>query len=155
MRHLSLAALAIGLALAPSTAVAQSTTASPYDSALAQSLGADERGMRSFVLCILKTGPTPVPAGPARDEMFRGHFANMARLAAAGKLAVAGPFDGAGGWRGMYIFAVKDVEEARALVATDPVVMKGEMVPELHPLYSSAALMTINATHARIAKQAP
>lgn len=123
-----------------------------FDDALARSVGADERGMRPYVLVILKTGPTRVPAGPERDEMFKGHFANMKRLAAEGKLAVAGPLDGVDGWRGLYIFAVPEIEEARKLVGTDPVVAKGEMVPEFHKYYGSAALMLVNEGHARVAR---
>src|SRR5262245_34812254 len=52
-----------------------------YDAALARQLGADENGMRSYVLVVLKTGPTPVPKGEKRDAMFKGHFANIQRLA--------------------------------------------------------------------------
>jgi uncharacterized protein YciI len=149
------AALALGLMLA-GAALAQSPAGAPpkvFDEALARSVGADDRGMRSYVLVILKTGPNRVPAGPERDEMFKGHFANMKRLSAEGKLALAGPLDGVEGWRGLYIFAVADIEEARKLVATDPVVQKGEMVPELHKYYGSSALMLVNEAHARVAKQ--
>jgi uncharacterized protein YciI len=124
-----------------------------FDAALAQQVGADEHGMRSYVLVILKTGPTPLPKGEKRSEMFKGHFANMERLANEGKLAVAGPFDGADGWRGMFIFAVKDIEEAKSLTATDPVIVNGEMVAEYHKYFSSAALMLVNETHKKIAKQ--
>jgi uncharacterized protein YciI len=126
-----------------------------FDATLAQKLGADEHGMRSYVLVILKTGPTPVPEGAARDEMFKGHFANMQRLAADGKLAVAGPFggDGKDGWRGLFIFAVKTVDEAKALTATDPVIINGEMIAEYHPLFSSAALMQVNETHQKIVEK--
>ena len=134
---------------APSTPSA----APAFDAALAERLGADEHGMRHYVLVILKSGPTPVPKGDQRTEMFKGHFANMQRLAAAGKLAAAGPLDGVDGWRGLFIFAVKDIDEARALTATDPVIQSGEMVAEYHRLFSSAALMLINETHAKIAKQ--
>lgn len=123
-----------------------------FDESLAKSLGADERGMRPYVLVILKTGPTRVPAGPERDEMYKGHFANMKRLAAEGKLATAGPLDGVDGWRGLYIFAVAEIEEARKLVATDPVVAKGEMVPEFHKYYGSAGLMLVNETHGKVAR---
>jgi len=58
------------LALSTVAAVVQAETPPPatpatatptYDAALAKRLGADERGMRSYVLVILKTGPTPVP----------------------------------------------------------------------------------------------
>lgn len=123
-----------------------------YDSKLAEQLGADERGMRSYVFVVLKTGPKQMPAGPKRDEMFNGHFANMERLAAEGKLVLAGPFDGVDGWRGMFIFAVKDIEEAKKHVATDPVVINGEMVPEFHAFYGSAALMQVNETHRKLVK---
>jgi uncharacterized protein YciI len=128
--------------------------ASAYDEALAKSLGADERGMRSYVLVVLKTGPTRVPDGPERQEMFKGHFANIERLAEEGKLAVAGPLDGVDGWRGLFILAVSDIEEAKRLVGTDPVVMKGEMVAEYHKHYGSAALMQVNDVHKKITKPA-
>jgi hypothetical protein len=35
-------------------------------------------GMRQYVLVVLKTGPNKLPAGPERDAMFKGHFANSA-----------------------------------------------------------------------------
>lgn len=123
------------------------------DTALAQQLGADERGMRHYVLVILKTGPTRVADGPQRTAMFEGHFANMKRLAEAGQLAVAGPFTDKTEWRGLFILAVPTQEEAEALVATDPVIQNGEMVAEYHRLYASAALMAVNATHLRIAPE--
>jgi len=53
----------------------------------------------------------------------------------------------------MFIFAVQDIEEAKALTATDPVIINGEMVAEYHKLYSSAALMLINETHPKLAKK--
>ena len=123
-----------------------------YDAGLAQSVGADQHGMRSSVLVILKTGPTPVPKGEKRDAMFKGHFANMERLAGEGRLAYAGPLDGIDGWRGLFILSVGDIEEAKKLVATDPVIVNGEMIAEYHKHYGSAALMRVNDLHKRIAK---
>lgn len=125
-----------------------------YDAKLAQKLGADSRGMRSYVLVVLKTGPTPIAAGKERDEMFAGHFANMQKLAGVGKLMLAGPFDGTEGWRGLFIFAVNSIDEARELTATDPVIIKGEMVAEYHAWYGSAGVMEIPAIHARIVQNA-
>jgi uncharacterized protein YciI len=123
-----------------------------YDAALAGATGADEHGMRKYVLVILKSSNTPVPAGPERDAMFKGHFANMERLAADGKLVLAGPLDKVDGWRGLFVFAVEDIEEAKKLVATDPVVAQGEMVAEYHRYFGSAALMLVNDWHARLTK---
>ena len=152
MRHFIVAAAFAALLAQPLAAPAQ--PASPtYDAELASRLGADEYGMRGYVLVILKTGPNKMPPGAERDAMFKGHFANINRLAAEGKLAFAGPFDGIDGWRGLYVFAVADIDEARALVTTDPVVIHGEMIPEYHKYYGSAALMLVNEGHRKVAKK--
>jgi uncharacterized protein YciI len=136
---------------AQSTSTAPATPAVPgFDATLASQVGADADGMRSFVFVLLKTGPKRVPDGAERDEMFRGHFANINRLAAEGKLVLAGPFDGVEGWRGMFVLATEDIEEAKKLVATDPVIQKGEMVAEYHKYFASAALMLVNELHGRI-----
>jgi uncharacterized protein YciI len=124
-----------------------------FDAELAKATGADDYGMRRYVLVVLKTGPTPMAPGKERDEMFKGHFANMTRLATEGKLALAGPFDGVDGWRGLFVFAVADIEEAKRLTATDPVIINGEMVAEYHKYYGSAALMLVNETHKKLGKK--
>jgi len=87
--------------------------------------------------------------------MFRGHFANIKRLSAAGKLALAGPFDGVDDWRGLFVFAVPDIAEARKHVETDPVIIKGEMVAEYHPWYGSAATMMIPELHDKLVPGSP
>lgn len=136
--------------LAPVWADEPPGTKPAFDAALAAQLGADEHGMHSYVLVILKTGPTPLPKGEKRDAMFKGHFANMERLASEGKLAYAGPLDGKDGWRGMFIFSVPTIEEAKALAETDPVIINGEMIAEYHVHYGSAALRAVNEMHQRI-----
>lgn len=142
-------ALACTLALAASPALSQAQT----DAELAKSLGGNENGLRSYVLVLLKSGPTPVPAGPERAKMFQGHFANMERLAGEKKLVVAGPSDNANGLRGVFVLATTNMEEAKAWVATDPVIIQGEMVAEYHKFFSSAALMAVNDIHKRISRK--
>ena len=135
----------------PSTA-----TASSFDPELAKKTGADAHGMRRYVLVILKTGPTRMPDGAKRDAMFAGHFANMERLAKEGKLALAGPFaKDPDGWRGLFVFAVESIDEAKALAATDPVIVNGEMVAEYHAWYASAATMLIPELHEKLQPPAP
>ena len=125
-----------------------------FDPELASRLGADERGMKTYVLCILKTGPKDAEIqGDARKEIFAGHFANIGRLADEGKLVVAGPFGkNDRTYRGLYIFNVATVEEAEKLVVLDPAVKAGVFVYELTPWYGSAAMMVVNETHKRIQK---
>jgi uncharacterized protein YciI len=60
------------------------------------------------------------------------HLANIQRLAALGKLLIAGPFPDNGDWRGIFIFKCASLEEAQALVATDPAVQTGRLRVELH-----------------------
>lgn len=156
--------LALGFAAAmllsstPARAQAQAPVLPPpagHDAALAQRLGADARGMRSYVLVVLKTGPTRVPDGAAREAMFAGHFANIQRLADAGKLVLAGPFaQDPAGWRGLFVLAVDSVDEARALVETDPVITQGEMVAEYHRWYGSAGVMIVPEVHRQVAPPA-
>lgn len=153
MKKLTLLSALVMVLAAPPVARAQSAPEAVFDEALARSLGADEYGMRKYVLVILKSGPNKVPAGPERDEMFRGHFANMQRLSDEGKLALAGPLDGVDGWRGLFILAVPEIEDAKKLAATDPVIMRGEMVAEYHKYYGSAALMLVRETHDKVAKK--
>ena len=154
--------LAAALAFAAPAVLAQDAApaASPdaakpaFDADLAKQTGADDYGMRSYVLVILRTGPTRVADPEERKAMFAGHMANIQRLAREGKLAVAGPFgDDTGDWRGLFVFAVGSIDEARALVATDPVIIKGEMVADYHKWYGSAATMLVNELHDKVAKQ--
>jgi hypothetical protein len=39
------------------------------------------------------------------------------------------------------------------LVATDPVIIKGEMVAEYHKYYGSAALMVVNDVHKKVTRK--
>ena len=125
-----------------------------FDPDLAKKLGTDERGMKMYVLCILKTGPKDAEIkGDARKEIFAGHFANIGRLADEGKLVVAGPFgENAKSYRGLYIFNVDTIEEAEKLVVLDPAVKAGVFVPDLTLWYGSAAMMVVSDTHKRIEK---
>jgi uncharacterized protein YciI len=151
-----IAVTALGVAASPmqaQTPPAAGQSGGSYDETLARSVGADDYGMRNYVLVILKTGPTKVPAGAERVEMFRGHMANIARLSKEGKMALAGPFAGEDSWRGLFILAVSEIEEAKRLVATDPVVVKGEMIAEYHKFYGSAALMLVPGASEKIAKK--
>ena len=125
-----------------------------YDAELAKKLGADERGMKMYVLCVLKTGPRDADVkGKERQDIFAGHFANINKLADEGKLAVAGPFGkNDRTFRGLYIFNVATVEEAEKLVVLDPAVKAGVFIADMTLWYGSASLMATPEIHKKISK---
>ncbi len=75
------------------------------------------------------------------------------RLAEEGSLIVAGPFLDDQDIRGIFIFDVRTVEEARRLAETDPAVKAGTLILELHPWYGSAALVEAARIHKSIEKK--
>jgi len=128
---------------------------SPYDAALAARLKADDEGMRTYVMAFLKAGPNRERPSDEAQKLQAAHRANIRRLAAEGKLVLAGPFADNGELRGIYIFDVATVAEAETLTRTDPAILAGQLVMELHPWYGSAALMMVNEVHSKIQKPRP
>lgn len=126
-----------------------------YDDVLAKRLGADDLGMRQYVMCFLKTGPLKVDDAAKRNELMKGHFGMINRLAGEGKLIIAGPFMEGGEFRGIYLFDVKTIDEAQKLTETDPSIKEGYFKVEFIKWYGSAALMEVNSTHKKIAKKNP
>lgn len=131
------------------------TSTTSYDAELAQELGADDYGMRQYVMAFLKAGPNPSADSTEAMELQRAHLDNISRMAEEGDLVLAGPFMDSGEIRGIYIFDVQTVEEARKLTETDPAIQSGALEMELHPWYGSAALMQINKIHGQISNQNP
>ncbi len=70
---------------------------------------------------------------PVTEELQKAHIANIQRLAAMKKLVVAGPFGDNGNLRGIFVFRVASLDEAKQLSATDPAVQAGRLVVDLHP----------------------
>lgn len=123
-----------------------------YDSLKAYKYGADDYGMRQYVMAFLKKGPNRDRDSVETYELQRAHLNNITRMAEEGTLVAAGPFLNDGDLRGIYVFNIKTVEEAEELVATDPAIQAGSLTMELIPWYSSAALMEINELHKKLAK---
>jgi uncharacterized protein YciI len=112
-----------------------------YNKHLADSLGADDYGMKTYMFVILKTGPVQVTDKAKRDSLFAGHLKNIQRLANIGKLAVAGPMQtNDKNYRGILILNVNTIEEARKLLATDPTIEAKLLEAEIYGWYGSAAL---------------
>ena len=126
---------------------------SGFDPELAETLGADEYGMKQYVMAFLKAGPNRGQDSLTAANLQRAHLDNIHRLAEEGKLVLAGPFLDAGKVRGIYVFNVSTVEEAKELTQTDPAIQAGRLVMELHPWYGSAALLKVNEWHENVAEK--
>lgn len=124
-----------------------------FDSLLAQQLEADDYGMKQYVMAFLKRGPNRDQDSATAVRLQRAHLDNIIRLADEGMLVLAGPFMDTGNIRGIYVFNVKTVEEARKLTATDPAIKAGRLEMELHPWYGSAALMKVYEISKKISKK--
>ena len=125
-----------------------------YDSILAKSLGADDYGMKNYILVILKTGSANIIDKKIKDSLFAGHFKNMNDLSAKGKLIVAGPFKtNENKFRGLFILAVKTIEEAKQLVNNDSCVKEKLFEVEYYEWYGSAALPEYLKLHEKIEKK--
>jgi len=126
----------------------------PIDSTIIEKLGADEYGMKHYVIAILKRGPNRTKDSTEAAELQKAHLENIMRLADEGKLVIAGPFmDDIDDVRGIYIFDVETIEEARKLTETDPAIQAGSLVMELKPWYGSAALMFVPEIHKKLEKK--
>jgi len=128
------------LLMASGTCLAQSNNPQ-YDAQLAQKLGADEYGMKTYVMAFLKAGPNRIKDSVARNELQMAHLKNIMRLANEGKLVVAGPLQkNAKDYRGIFILNVKTIEVAKMLLETDPAIKSGLLDSEFYGWYGSAAL---------------
>jgi uncharacterized protein YciI len=70
---------------------------------------------------------------PATEAIQKAHLENIKKLADMKKLVVAGPFGDNGRLRGIFVFKVDSIDEARSLAVTDPAVQAGRLALQIHP----------------------
>jgi len=124
-----------------------------FDSARARDYGADEYGMKKYVMAFLKKGPNRDLDSTEAASLQIAHLNNIRKMAEQGKLVLAGPFFDEGDIRGIYIFNVDNIREAEELTQTDPAIQAGSLIMELREWYGSAALQALNEIHKTIEKK--
>ena len=133
--------------------VAAQTPNPSYDPDIASKYGGDEYGMKQYVLVMLKTGTNTTTDKELVGKLFRGHMDNIGRLAADGKLVVAGPMSkNDKSYRGIFILNVQTIDEAQKLLETDPAIKEKLLDAELYLWYGSAALPAYMEIHNKIEK---
>ena len=87
----------------------------------------------AYTLVLLRSGPK---YGSAEAQaIVWEHGRRNFELRAAGKLAIVTPVADDTDLAGVGIFTT-DIDETRALMAADPAVVAGVLVPEVHPIRS-------------------
>ena len=89
--------------------------------------------LEQLVLGFLMRGTNTSRTSADAAAIQKGHLAYMAKLHEAGKLAVAGPFMDDAPMRGIVIYRVATIAEAKAHAAEDPAVKAGRLVIDPHP----------------------
>ena len=106
--------------------------------------------MTTYALGILRKGPSWTAADtPETRSLQAAHMANIQKMAATGKLIVAGPMGDEGDLRGVFIFQETTPDEARAMMAADPAVKAGRFIPEVHAWFAAAGLKVNPPTNAK------
>ena len=113
-----------------------------YNKELADKLGGDDYGMKSYFLVILKTGTNETTDKEFINESFRGHMDNINRLVQEGKLIIAGPLKkNENNYRGIFILNnIKSLEEATEILQTDKAIKNGLLDYEIFTWFGSAAI---------------
>jgi uncharacterized protein YciI len=96
--------------------------------------------MDNYVVGLLKRGPKWTKEVTDESKKIQaGHMAHIGKMAATGKLIVAGPFMDGGDLRGMFIFKTT-LEDAKAMAEEDPAVKAGRLAVDLHPWFAGKGL---------------
>jgi uncharacterized protein YciI len=109
--------------------------------------------MTVVYMVLLKRGPSWTPQQtPETKAVQEAHMANIRAMWEAKKLIVAGPFGDDGDLRGVFIFQVASLEEAKALAATDPAVKAGRLAVEIHPWWVEKRALPESGSYCQGAK---
>ncbi len=93
--------------------------------------------MRTYYMVFLYKGEHRDQDSVTVVKIQEGHLANITRLHAEGKLAIAGPFLDDTDLRGIFILTVDSMEEAKAMCDTDPAIKSGRLRYEIHQWMSA------------------
>ena len=97
---------------------------------------ADTPRMKQYWLTFLLKGPNRNHDSATAAKIQAAHLRNIDRLAAEGKIVMAGPMGYNRDLRGIFIIDAKDSAEAASFIVTDSAVITGRLRFELHPWWT-------------------
>lgn len=127
-----------------------------FNQKLADSLNADEYGMKSYTFVLLEKGETKTNDPAFVKKCYESHFSNINSLVEKGEIVVSGPFGtNDNGFRGFFIFKSTDIKVVEEMLQNDLAIKEGFLKPKLIRWYGSAALETYLKNHDQIWQKQP
>ena len=93
--------------------------------------------MKQYWLVLLYRGGTRSQDSITAAKIQQAHINNIERLAADGKIIMAGPMGGKGDLRGIFIMDGKDSTEIASHIKVDSAVVTGRLRFEIHPWWTA------------------
>ena len=93
--------------------------------------------MKKYWLTFLYKGPNRDHDSATAARIQKAHIANIDRLAAEGKIIMAGPMGYNKDLRGIFIIDAKDSAQAASYVNTDSAIIIGRLRFEVHPWWTA------------------
>lgn len=97
--------------------------------------------MKTYYLVFLKKGPKRDQDSATSTKIQSGHMAHLNKMYLEEKMDLAGPMMNDGDIRGICVYNVASMEEAKKLAESDPAVVSGRLIVEILPWYSQKGAM--------------
>ncbi len=93
--------------------------------------------MKQYWLVLLYSGSVRSQDTATAARIQQAHMNNIDRLAAEGKIIMAGPMGGKTSLRGIFIMNGKDSAEVASHIKTDSAIVTGRLRFEIHPWWTA------------------
>ncbi len=104
-----------------------------YENISAQGNKNTGENLKAYFFVLLKAGPHRNQDSITIAKIQKGHLENINQMASSGKLNIAGPLLDDGDLKGIYIFDSDSEDEVKAMMNSDPAIIAGRLIYEIHP----------------------